>query len=206
MTITNGYATLAQIKATDRLNISTSDSVSDTALEGIITAVSRAIDRDCGRYFYKSTAAENRYFTARSSTTIFVGDVVSVSALYTDNLSGDRTYPNTWSTTDYDLFPYEADAVSEPEPFRFIDIAPQGLYRFPALLAKGVKLSAVFGWNAVPAAVTEACLLWSERWFKRYKTPLGISAFNALGEQMSRIPPPDPDVKDLLNNYRMPAI
>ncbi len=204
MTITNGYATLLQIKSLDRLNISTADSSSDTTLEGIITSISRSIDRYCGQYFYKSTAAETRYFTALESSSVFVGNIVSVSALYTD--SGDRSYANTWSTSDYDLFPYNSTSLSEPEPFRFIDVSPIGTYRFPALLSKGVKLSAVYGWNAVPTSVTEACLLWSERWFKRYKTPLGISAMSPLGEQMLKVPPPDPDVIQLLHNYRYVAV
>lgn len=206
MTITNGYATLSQIKNADRLNISTSDTASDTTLEGIITAVSRSIDRECSRYFYKSTAHEVRYFTPRETNRAFIGDVVSVTALYTDNLSGDRTYPYTWSSTDYDLFPYNAAATSEQEPYRFIDVAPRGQYLFPRNLAKGIKLDAVFGWNSVPAAVTEACLLWSERWFKRYKTPLGVSAMTALGEMQVKAPPPDPDVMDLLQNYKVPAV
>jgi hypothetical protein len=197
---------LAQLKAADRLNISTSDSVSDTTLEGVITAVSRAIDLHCSRYFYKSTAHEVRYFTAREERRIFVGDVVSVTTLYTDNLSGDRTYPYTWSSTDFDLFPYYSTTVSEVAPYQWIDVSPRGQYAFPSFLAKGVKLDAVFGWNAVPAAITEACLLWSERWFKRYKTPLGISAFNAMGEQLVKVPPPDPDVIQMLNNYRMVTI
>lgn len=206
MTITNGYATLTQLKTVDRLNISTSDTTSDTTLEGIITAVSRAIDLSCSRYFYKSTASEVRYFTPRESNRIFVGDVVSITNLYTDNLSGDRTYPNTWATTDYDLFPYDAATFSEDQPYRWIDVSPRGVNFFPVGLAKGVKLDAVFGWPSVPAAITEACLLWSERWFKRYKTPLGISAFNALGETTVKVPPADPDVEQMLNNYRTPAI
>jgi hypothetical protein len=69
-----------------------------------------------------------------------------------------------------------------------------------------VKLTAVFGWSAVPSAITEACLLWSERFFKRYKTPLGVSAMTALGEMSVKVPPPDPDVMMLLNNYRVISV
>jgi hypothetical protein len=203
MTITNGYATLAQLKATDRLNISTSDTASDTTLEGIITAISRSIDIQCSRYFYKSTAHEVRYFTAKEDGRIRVGDIVSVTTLYTDTLSGDRTYPYTWSSTDFDLSPYDAATKSEPIPYNWIEVAPQGQYLFPIGLAKGVKLDAVYGWSAVPSAITEACLLWSERFFKRYKTPLGVSSMTALGEMSVKVPPPDPDVLMLLNNYRV---
>lgn len=206
MTITNGYATLVQIKDVSRLNIP--DTTDDTALEGVITAISRAIDNECGRYFYKSStgSTDTRYFTPQEATRVFVGDFVSVTALYTDNLSGDRTYPFTWSSTDYDLWPYDAASMSEQEPYRFIETTPQGVYKFPAGLAKGLKLTAVYGWPAVPSAITEACLLWSMRMFKRFKTPLGISAMTALGEMQSKVPPPDPDVLFLLKNYKVVAV
>lgn len=203
MTITNGYATLLQIKAADRLNIP--DAVSDTPLENTITSVSREIDKYCGRYFYKTStgSTDTRYFTAVESERIRIGDFVSVTALYTDSLAGDRSYPYTWASTDYDVFPYSAGTLSEPEPYQWLDITPRGQYQFPVDLPKGVKLTAVYGWPAVPAAITEACLLWSMRMFNRYKTPLGVSAMSALGQMTVKVPPPDKDVCQFLDNYRV---
>jgi len=172
----------------------------------VITAVSRGIDKQCSRYFYKSSAHEVRYFTAKNVNRCFVGDIVSITALYTDNLSGDRTYPFTWSATDYDLWPYDAATDSEAEPYRFIDVAPRGLYQFPIGLAKGVKLDAVFGWSAVPAMIAKACLLWSERTYKRLSTPLGTSSMSGLGIVSIKVPPPDPDVLVMLSNYTLSAV
>ena len=200
------------MKAVDRLGIGdtasgmAADTKSDTTLEGVITAVSRAIDLQCSRYFYKSTAAETRYFSANEVYRVRVGDIVSVTTLYTDTMAGDRTYPYTWSSTDFDLSPYDSTLFSEPQPYNWIECSPQGQYVFPVRVAKGIKLTAVYGWSAVPAAITEACLLWSERFFKRYKTPLGVSAMTALGEMSVKVPPPDPDVSMLLNNYRVISI
>jgi hypothetical protein len=205
MTITNGYATLAQLKSADRLNISTADTVSDTNIEAIITACSRAIDLQCGRYFYKSSTSETRYFTAIFPSSIFVGDVVSISALATDDLAGSRSYSQSWTTTDYDLFPYEADSKSEPEPFRFIDCAPSTTLRFSPRLAKGVKVTGIFGWASVPIAISEACIIWAERVFKRSKTPLGVSGNTAIGS-MTASDKPDPDVDALIYNYRVVAV
>jgi len=45
MAITNGYASLSEIKEAERLNIAVT--TYDTALEGAIEAVSRAIDNEC---------------------------------------------------------------------------------------------------------------------------------------------------------------
>ena len=170
------------------------------------TATSRAIDKQTGRYFYKSTASETRYFTTPQTGHVFIGDMVSLTALYTDNLNGDRTYPFTWATTDYDLYPYNAATGSEPEPYRWINTTPRGQYLFPAGVEKGVKVDAVFGWAAIPDGIMTACLIWAERMYKRLQTPLGSASMSALGTVSVRVPPPDPDVELLLSNYRIVAV
>lgn len=204
MTITNGYCTLAELK--DANVLSFSSTTSDTFLENVIMAISRSIDNECGRYFYKSTATEDRYFTALNTERIFVGDVVSVSAVYTDTLAGDRTYPYTWSSTDYDTWPYTSSTVTESDPIRYIEKTPLGIYQFPVGVRKGVKVTAIYGWYSVPIAIQRACILWSERFFKRYQTPLGVSASTALGEMQIKVPPPDPDVQAILSNYKAVAV
>jgi hypothetical protein len=204
--ILNGYCTLADLRSTPALNFESTYTTDDQLLCDLITATSRAIDKQTGRYFYKSAAHEVKYFTARNNFRLFTDDLVSVTALYTDNLNGDRTYPYTWSATDYDLWPYDADTLSEPEPFRFIETAPQGFYQFPYGIRKGVKIDGIFGWPAVPALISKACLLWCERNYKRLQTPLGTSSMSQLGVVSIKVPPPDPDVEAMLNNYRTVAV
>ena len=204
--ITNGYCTLADLRSAPALNFEATYTTDDQLLCDIITATSRAIDKQTGRYFYKSVAHEVKYFTAKNTYRLFTDDLVSLTALYTDNLSGDRTYPYTWQATDYDLWPYDADTLSEPEPFRYIDITQRGQFHFPSCVPKGVKIDAVFGWPAVPALISKACLLWCERNYKRLSTPLGSASMSALGTVTVKVPPPDPDVEAMLNNYRAVAI
>lgn len=201
---TSLYCTLAELKSSDVLN-TPATATDDTFLTEIITAVSRAIDNETGRYFYKSAAHEIRYFSTRNQERCYVGDVVSVTALYTDTSVGDRTYPYTWATTDYDLWPYDAATASEPEPYRYIDKTPQGLYQFPTNVAKGIKLDAVFGWPEVPTAIAKACLLWSARIFKRYQSVLGVSSATPFGQALVQAKP-DPDVAAILANYRAVAV
>ena len=214
--IVNGYCTLDEVKSSDVLHTPAA-ATDDDFICNIITSVSRGIDRETSRYFYKSAAHEVRYFTAVDPDRLFTGDIVSVTNLYTDTLSGDRTYPFTWATTDYDLWPWDAATNSEPEPYRFIEVAPRGMYKFPTTyhlsfmnggpgVHKGVKLDAVFGWPEVPQQIQRACILWSARIFMRYAAPLGITSVSALGQTSVKVPPPDPDVASMINNYRMPAI
>ena len=194
--ITNGYCTVAELKEAERLNISVT--TYDTALEGVIEAVSRAIDNQCSRFFWVDGSDVTRYFTPLSDTYVLIGDWVSITTLSTDN-SGDRVY-TTWTVdTEYELWPY--DANSDGHPYMRVDIAPSGGKRFYKDISKGLKLIGKRGWPAVPKPIKEACLIWSMRTYKRYATPLGVSAMTALGEMSVKVPPADPDVAHLLSPY-----
>jgi hypothetical protein len=127
---------------------------------------------------------------------VFVDPIVSVTTLATDG-GLNRTYTTTWAATDYDLMP--ANAASGDRPYTWIQTSPDGGYNF-VLRVNGVKLTGVFGWPAVPAAVGEAALLWAERLFKRKDTPWGIAAFAELGE-VRVLKEMDPDVVTLLKPF-----
>ena len=198
----NGYCTLADLKSPQVLNLTVS--TYDQLLCDIITGVSRAIDNTLSRHFYSSTASETRYYTPKQETSLYIGDTVSVSAVATDTLDGKRTYPYTWATTDYDLWPF--DAPTTGEPYRFIDVTPNGNYTFPLKLAKGVSVTGIFGWAAVPPPIAEACLLQSAVVYKRFQTPLGVSAMSALGQQIVRVPGIDLMYISLIGSYRMPPV
>jgi hypothetical protein len=190
MTITNGYATLAEIRA--RLQFVAADTADDTILEAVVMGVSRWIDAYTGRRFY--AASETRYYTAEFSDKLYVDDLLTVTSLGTDD-DGDRTYETTWAATDYDLEPYNAS--TDGRPYTSIAVAPAGRYTFPST-RKGVKLVGSFGYaSSTPAAVKEACLLQCERLYKRKDAPFGVIGSAEMG-QMMVVPKLDPDVQLLL--------
>lgn len=197
MTITNGYCTLAEVKEQERLNIAVT--TFDTAIEKAIEAVSRAIDNECSRFFFVEGSDSTAYYTARSDKYILIGDYVSITTLSTDN-NGDRSYTD-WVAGDYDLWPY--NAALDSRPYNRIDISPVGTKRFYSNVAKGVKIIGKRGWPSVPQPIHEACILWLMRAYKRYATPLGVSATTALGQLEVKVPPPDPDITHLLSPYKL---
>jgi len=152
MTITNGYTTLNEFKAF-ALPEGSSDSADDAVIEAIIDGVSRVIDDQTCRRFWKDSTDVTRYFTARAADLLEVPDLVSVTSLATDD--GLRTYATTWAVTDYDLMPF--NAAADNQPYRRIAITPNGLNVFPANRQKGVKLVGKFGWPAVPDPIETAC-------------------------------------------------
>lgn len=165
MTITNGYCTLSEFKQwlTAAGQTISADVGDDSVIESIIEASSRFIDGECSRYFYKNATDETRYYTATDSTYVRPDDLVSITALYTDD--GSREYSNTWTTDDYDLWPY--NAALDGRPYVQIVRSPYSDYAFPAGTAKGVKVTGVFGWPSIPAQIKEACVMISLSTYKR---------------------------------------
>lgn len=197
MTITNGYTDLTTMKGADVLNISATDTTSDSMIEIIIEAASRAIDADCGRYFYKSATDEARYYQAEWVDKLWPDDIVSVTELATDT-ANDRTYTNIWASSDYDLFPYNAPVIGWP--YTSIEMTANSSFVFPKY-RKGVRVTGIFGWPAVPQKVKLACVLLSASMFKRLSTPLGVASMAAMGEIMVSIKDKDPDYFHLLHEF-----
>lgn len=197
MTITNGYATLVQVKASDVLNIT--DSNSDTTLETVIEAVSRMIDNSCARYFY-SSAAQVRYFNTKDPYCLRTDDIASASGITIDiDLNGDGVYEYTLASTDYYLAGYN-DLLKE-FPYSKLEITPAAQYTF-SLAPRGNKVTATYGWAAVPKPITVACILQSARVYKRFKAVLGVAGASAVGQINMEIPALDPDVEKLIYQYK----
>ncbi len=165
MTITNGYCTLSEFKQfiTPPDQTLASDIGDDSVIEMLIESSSRFIDGECARHFYKSSADETRYYTAIEPGYVRTDDLVSVTSLYTDG--GDRTYSTEWETTDYDLWPY--NAAAEGRPYVQIVITPNGSYSFYPNIAKGVKVTGIFGYPSVPTQIKDACLMITLSAYKR---------------------------------------
>lgn len=185
------YATLAELKA----RIGTALSANDDALTQCLEAASRAVDGFTGRRFYQDSA-QTRYFTADDSGYLEVDDLVSVTTLQTDG-DGDRTYEDTWTSTDYDLEPYNAAVIAFP--YTSIQTTPDGDYTFPAGIRKGVKIVGTWGWPSVPDPVTEATLLLAARLAKRQAAPFGVAE---LETGTLALPGVDPDVRQMLAPFR----
>jgi len=191
------YADLEQYK--DWFNVTTTDN--DAVTVSLLEAVSRFIDLYDRRHFY--AAAETRYYTPEENDYLYVDDLLSVTTLKTDE-DGDRTYEITWTTSDYDLMPY--NATTDGKPYTWIETTPDGSYSFP-LIKKSVELAGSFGYCTGanrPYPIFEATLLGAHRLFARHDTALGVSASPSLGQLqvIVRELGTDPDFIGLIAPYR----
>lgn len=195
MAITNGYCTLAQIKAAARI----SDSVDDTLLEMAVESASRAIDGHAARYFYSSGTA-TRYYAAEDSFIVQIDDISSTALTLQTSSGGDGVFDTTFAVGDYQLEPLNGNVDGLAVPYTRIRAVENYLFPVEAEQAL-VKLTAVFGWASVPIAITQACIIQASRIFKRLDSPLGVAGFGDLGA-ISVTRDIDPDVAQLVAPYR----
>ena len=198
MAITNGYATLADVKAALRIE----DNIDDNLIEIAIESASREIDGYCERVFYDVGTAV-RYYLPTDSFLVETDDLQSVTTLETS--SDGKGFNVTWTDSDYQLEPLNAVAGGIETPYTRIRAVGSYLFpiwepRHPDAYEATVKVTGVFGFATVPTAIKQATILLSLRQFKRYDSPLGVAGFGDLGAmRVSRF---DPDVEALVAPFR----
>lgn len=194
MSITNGYCTLGDLKAVLRIV----DNVDDAMLEARIEEASRVIDDYCDRRFYTDAAASDRIFVAPSSNYVLTDDIATTTGLVIKvDSGGNGTYTTTLGTSDYQVEPI--NAVSKGMSITRIVGTRSGM--FPTTKAPApVKITAVWGWPAIPYPVKSACILLAGRLTKRGDSLLGVAGFGDLGAISVRNI--DPDVQRMLAPYK----
>lgn len=195
----NEYAALAELKA--RMGIDADDTSRDTELQGKLTAASRDIDKDTGRRFWLDPVAVARIYHLRHNVTrdgvLLVDDIGDTTGL---TVEVGTIGTATWTTLDADR--YEAvpeNALTDGEPVT-------GL-----LLCSGwgwggnrVRVTALWGWPAVPEQIKEATLLRAHRLARRKDSPEGVAGNSDFG--VVRVSRWDPDYDALIGPFVLPGI
>lgn len=204
MAITNGYATLTEIK--NFLSIPISDTADDTLLEGLIESASRSIDRIANRRFYLDSSASARLYRAYSDVFVYTDDIGSTSGL---QVALDEAGNGTYSTiitlnSDFILDPLTAAAKGRPFTQLTMVSSTTSFPIFPGLfgngLRPGVQVTARWGWPTVPDDITTACLILTADLYKRKDAPGGVLGLGDLGA--IRMSPLGRDVTAMVRAYR----
>jgi hypothetical protein len=197
MAITNGYCTLADVKAAARIT----DNLDDALIELSIEAASREIDAYTERIFYQVSGS--RVFVPRGTTVCEIDDLVTATKVETAD--DGVIFDTTFTATDYQLAPLNGIASGLPQSFTQVWAIGDNVFPIwnnvtglgsPAT----VKVTGTWGWAAIPTAIKQACVILAMRQFKRYDSPLGIAGFGDLG--VIRVGAVDPDVQSLLMPFR----
>jgi hypothetical protein len=197
---TNGYCDVQDLQ--DQLDISTG--ADDIQLDLAIGASSRAVDAWCGRRFYKDTTVSARYYPATSSHLVEPDDFWSSTGLVVQTDVGDvGTYDTTWVAGDYELHPVNGIAGGrEGWPYTQVVAVGSGeTFPMPGYHRNRVKVTARWGWSAVPEEVKLATVLKAVRLYRRKFSPDGSAGgFELPVVKISTRE--DPDVTALLAPFR----
>lgn len=194
----NEYGTLVALK--ERLGIEADDTSRDAPLNSALAAASRGIDRATGRRFWLDADPVQRTYNPRgrivreSDGDLFlVDDIGNVAGLVVETGSG-----TSWSAvTDYETGPENAIADGKPITGLLRTLGTWGL------TTTRLRVTARFGWPAVPDEVTEAALIQASRLYKRKDSPEGIIGSAEWGvRNLSRR---DPDVWALIEPFILPG-
>ena len=192
MAISQGYASLIQLKSA----IGIADGIDDPMLEMAIESASRQIDSYTERYFYNAGTA-TKIFAPIDNWVCPTEDFITLSQVQTSE--DGESWDTTWSTEDWQPEPLNGRAGGLVTSFTQIRAVED--YLFPYRNGEAtVRLTGTWGWSAVPIAITQATIILASRIFKRLDSPLGIIS-NDLGSMRVgfRL---DPDVQHLIDPYR----
>ena len=194
---TGTYVSLTLFKK--QFNLTAADR--DELLSQALTAAARAVDAHTGRrpggFYLDGTATARQYGVCGRTVRghdgrhkLLIDDIGSVTGLTVE--TGDGT---TWTTaTGHRTDP--ANALADQQPITGLAAWSWG--------TDLVRVTARWGWPAVPDQVVQATLIQATRLYRRKDSPEGVAGGGEWGVvRLSRL---DPDVGQLLQHLVLPGI
>jgi hypothetical protein len=208
VTVTNGYATLAQVRAELGGTYAVSDTSDDTLIELSIEAASRQIDGHCGRRFFQDGTVASRTYVAEDTRCLEVDDISTTTGLVVKiDETGTGTYGTTLTiNTDFLLLPLNAALEVPVEPYTEIHLTDS--YAFPRYSSgrPGVQVTAKFGWPAVPDNIEKACIIQAIQLFKAKDAAFGIATLGDMGGGIRVQAGLNPIARALVAKFAHPAV
>jgi len=193
--------TLATAKA--YLGIPVADTVDDAMLEQIVESASRSIDRIAGRYFYQDSTTSARYYRAVSPVSLLVDDISTTTGLTVD-ISTDGTNYSTPMVYDTDFIVEPFNALATGRPFTLLASLGTQYFPYPWNYRPGVRVTARWGWPAVPDDIVEATLILCADLYKRKDSVGGVLGLSEMGA--IRMSPLGRDISAMVRAYRREVV
>lgn len=193
----NEYATSAELKATLEL---TGETFADADLALALTAASRGLDNVLGRRFWLDADVNQvRYYSPRWPRLLPIDDLVTLTALATDD-SGNGTFSTTW-TLNTDFVLEDLNAAAAGWPYTQLAVHPRGNRVFPTWV-RAARVTGRFGWPTVPDGIKEATMILAARLMRRSReAPFGVVAPGIDAAAAMHIARVDPDIKFLTQPF-----
>ncbi|MBT2213463.1 hypothetical protein [Actinomadura sp. NEAU-AAG7] len=185
MALGDPYADMAALKA--RLGIALDDIGDDARLAGALAAASAGIESCTGRVFNSAVAVSARVYRPDAPRRVDLDDFSTAVGLVVEvDRTGTGTY-ETWAAEDYDLAP-AGGVVSGAPGWPYDQLYAVGAWGFTCgrrVYRSGarprVRVTARWGWAAVPAPIAEAALIVAAEIYKLRDAPFGVAGFGEWG-------------------------
>lgn len=194
----NEYVDIGTLKA----SFGTTDTARDDLLTAAIAAASRLIDRNAGRRFWLDASVSQRTYKpdsralcSESGELLIVDDIGTTDGLIVETGSVGGAYT---VVTDYETTPENATPRGLPVT---------GLLRPSGTWGSGIariRVTAKWGWPAVPDEIAQAALIQAARLVKRKDSPEGVLGSADWGGAL-RLGRIDPDVFELTKHFVLPG-
>jgi hypothetical protein len=177
MALGASYVTLLELK--DRLgDIGDED---DDVLQGALDAASRGIEKFTGRQFNDAGTVSARVYRPDTECRVDVDDFHTTTGLILETDEGDTgVFGSVWTASQYELYPLNGVVDGEPG-WPYSKIRSVSSRFFPGGRRATVRVTARWGWAAVPAAVKESCLVAAVEIFKLKDAPFGVGGYTDFG-------------------------
>jgi hypothetical protein len=177
------YSTRDQVKTYLRIDSAITDY--DDDIDSVIVSATREINNHCSRNFNRDgamDAATTRIFTAKHPHMIKVHDFYTITDLVIQaDTSGTGIFGETWTASDYQLEPLNGIRDGNTG-WPYFMIRAVGSKTFPVYGRRAtVRVTAHFGWSAVPADVHQSHLMLCAETFKMREAPLGVAGWSEFG-------------------------
>jgi hypothetical protein len=195
MPLGDNYASLAELKS--RLGIT--DTTDDTALSNALSAISRNVEEYTSRQFNDAGTTSARIYRPDSCLWVDVDDFSTDTGLIVQTDDGDDgNFDTTWPVSDFQLEPLNGIVDGQTGwPYSTIrSVATRWLWR---RRRASVRVTARWGWTAIPTPIREATLILGEETFKLKDAPFGVAGFGDFGVVRIR---DNPKATALLDPYR----
>lgn len=179
MALGDSYATVTELNDYIALT-KPSDNLAN--LEEALETASREIDRYCERQFNKADTASERLYRPKGCKVVTIDDFYTTDSLVIETSSGySGDFNVVWETTNYELEPLNG-IVNGELGWPYFRIRAVGSRSFPAVSDRAsLRVTAKWGWSAVPAPVKRATLVIASEMFKLKDAPFGVAGYGEYG-------------------------
>lgn len=191
---TNGYLLRDELKAA----LGDCGSVHDDAYERAIEAASRQIDEFCHRHFWKTTTPTPRVFSALTPYAVHTDDIATATGLTVEVYATG----GVWSELATTAWATEPSVPFNGRPITRL-VSYDGAFPTSAVRPQ-VRVTAVWGWPAVPPQVVQACQMLAIDHYKSKDLTGGVAGFGEFGPV--RVASFSAQARALLEHLRLPGV